>query len=75
MLTCTSLPLRWGFRTFTPKSGKIKPYIGKLFGKLSKLNRMGVGGSRLKESDLPEGSEHYFGLENFSNICYSNSVL
>ena len=36
---------------------------------------MGVGGSRLKESDLPEGSEHYFGLENVSNICYSNSVL
>jgi len=38
---------------------------------------MGLGGSKLEKAigpEFPEG-EHYFGLENFGNTCYGNSVL
>ena len=37
---------------------------------------MGAGSSRLEKAlgALPEG-EHVFGLENFGNTCYANSVL
>ena len=34
---------------------------------------MGAGSSRLEKA-LPEG-EHVFGLENFGNTCYCNSVI
>lgn len=38
---------------------------------------MGVAGSKLEKAlgeQFPEG-ERYFGLENFGNTCYCNSVL
>lgn len=38
---------------------------------------MGVTESKLEKdfgSDFPEG-EHYFGLENYGNTCYCNSIL
>ena len=38
---------------------------------------MGVAGSRLEKAlgdQFPEG-ERYFGLENYGNTCYCNSVL
>jgi ubiquitin carboxyl-terminal hydrolase 12/46 len=38
---------------------------------------MGASGSKLEKAlgdNFPEG-EHYFGLENFGNTCYCNSVL
>ena len=38
---------------------------------------MGGAGSKLEKAlgeQFPEG-EHYFGLENFGNTCYCNSVL
>ena len=37
---------------------------------------MGSGSSRLEKAlgEAPEG-ERYFGLENFGNTCYANSVL
>jgi len=38
---------------------------------------MGGSGSKLEKAlgdNFPEG-EHYFGLENFGNTCYCNSVL
>ncbi len=37
---------------------------------------MGVGSSKMEKAlvDLPDG-EKYFGLENFGNTCYCNSVL
>lgn len=37
---------------------------------------MGVGNSKMEKAlvDLPDG-EKYFGLENFGNTCYCNSVL
>ena len=38
---------------------------------------MGVAGSKLEKAlgdHFPEG-ERYFGLENFGNTCYCNSVL
>lgn len=38
---------------------------------------MGIAGSKLEKAlgdQFPEG-ERYFGLENFGNTCYCNSVL
>jgi ubiquitin carboxyl-terminal hydrolase 12/46 len=38
---------------------------------------MGASSSKLEKAlgdNFPEG-EHYFGLENFGNTCYCNSVL
>lgn len=40
-------------------------------------SRMGVAGSKLEKAlgdHFPEG-ERYFGLENYGNTCYCNSVL
>ena len=46
--------------------------------KSSGLSVMGVGSSKqtlaLSSAKLPE-SERYYGLENFGNTCYANSVL
>lgn len=41
------------------------------------VNGMGAAGSKLEKAlgdQFPE-SERYFGLENFGNTCYCNSVL
>ena len=36
---------------------------------------MGVGGSKEKLlAALPDTGERYFGMENFGNTCYANSV-
>lgn len=38
---------------------------------------MGAASTKLEKAlgdQIPEG-EHYFGLENFGNTCYANSVL
>lgn len=46
-------------------------------GRLGGLLGMGSAASRdrkLQEAALPDG-ERYFGLENFGNTCYANSVL
>ena len=46
-------------------------------GFLDRWSVVGTGVSRLEKAlgdQFPEG-EHYFGLENFGNTCYCNSVL
>lgn len=46
-------------------------------GFLDRWSVVGTGVSRLEKTlgdQFPEG-EHYFGLENFGNTCYCNSVL
>lgn len=51
--------------------------LGAAVGRLGGLLGMGAASSRdrrLQEAPLPD-QERYFGLENFGNTCYANSVL
>ncbi|RCH85032.1 hypothetical protein CU097_007161 [Rhizopus azygosporus] len=41
----------------------------------SLLKWMGISGKAVADNDILDEGERYFGLENFGNTCYSNSVV
>ncbi len=58
------------------RRGKVEA-LGAAVGRLGGFLGMGGASSRdrkLQEASLPD-EERYFGLENFGNTCYANSVL
>jgi ubiquitin carboxyl-terminal hydrolase 12/46 len=55
----------------------LRSFASAASGFLDRWSVVGTGVSRLERAlgdQFPEG-EHYFGLENFGNTCYCNSVL